>query len=87
MPYTYALVVSIIFHTTDGAGGDFLFILLSIIFHAGGVMQQCLPPSVMTDMILETNETFSLVLTSSDNAVILEPFSITTITIVDDGSM
>ena len=50
-------------------------------------MKQCLPPSVMTDMILEMNETFSLVLTSSDNAVTLEPFPNTTVIIVDNGSM
>ena len=50
-------------------------------------MQQCLSPSVVTDMILEMNETFSLVLTSSDNAVILEPFPNTTVVIVDNGSM
>ena len=50
-------------------------------------MQQCLPPLVMTDLILEMNETFSLVLTSSDDDVTLEPFPNTTIIIVDDGSM
>ena len=49
-------------------------------------MQQCLPPSVMTDMILEMNETFSLVLTSSDDEVTLEPFPNTTVVIVDNGS-
>ena len=50
-------------------------------------MQQCLPPSVMADMILEMNETFSLVLTSPDDVVTLEPFPNTTVIIVDDGSM
>ena len=50
-------------------------------------MQQCLPPSVTTDVILEMNETFSLVLTSSDNIVTLEPFPNTTVIIVDNGSM
>ena len=50
-------------------------------------MQQCLPPSVTTDVILEMNETFSLVLTSSDDVVTLEPFPNTTVIIVDNGSM
>ena len=49
-------------------------------------MQQCLPPSVTTDVILEMNETFSLVLTSSDDVVTLEPFPNTTVIIVDNGS-
>ena len=49
-------------------------------------MQQCLPPSVTTDVILEMNETFSLVLTSSDDVVSLEPFPNTTVIIVDNGS-
>ena len=69
---------------TGGSGSDFFFTPSILTFPAGYDNHQCISPSVLTDMILEINETYLLNLTTTDDDdVILQPGS-TTMTIVND---
>ena len=73
------------FSNAGGSGSDFFFTSSILTFPAGDNNPKCISPSVLTDMILEINETYLLNLTTTDSDVILDPSS-TTVTIVNDDS-
>ena len=75
----------ICFFNTGGGSNDFFFISSTLTFPAGDNSVLCISPSVLTDMILEVNETYLLNLTTTDEDVILDPSS-TVVTIVNDDS-
>ena len=68
---------------SDGTGGDFIYSSSTLTFPAGDNRILCTPFFVLSDEILEDNETVSLILNSTDNGVILRPRS-TTVVIIDD---
>ena len=77
------LLVSV---ATDGS--DYLGVPMDLVFTAGtsnGTMQ-CIDVTIFDDLLVESNETFTVILTTSNSVVELGN-NLTTITITDTDSM
>ena len=82
------LIVFLIISFTDGTSGDFLFSTLALNFPSGSNSSSvlCLSPFVLDDALLEIDESFKLMLSSSDQDVQPGPVETTNVVIVDDES-
>ena len=71
--------------TSDGLGGDFIYSSSTLTFPAGDNTTKCISLFIISDEILEDNETLSLILSTADEGVLLRPMSSsTTVIIIDD---
>ena len=70
--------ISIISHSLD-----YILIPENVIFSPGMTGPQCLSISITDDSILENDEVFAVVLSATDQDVILNP-NTTSVTILDD---
>ena len=86
---TSQLICFILFNVrqlfSNTGGSDFLFNSSILTFPAGDNSPQCISPSVLTDVILEFNETYLLNLTTTDDDIIIDQSS-TSVTVVNDDS-
>ena len=68
------------------ANDDFEMLQLASLFLTGVNGEDCLQINIFDDNVVETNETFSVLLTSPDDAVDIDQTSATT-TIIDDDTV
>ena len=79
------LTVAYIFESHFTAPDDFLSTNTQLFFQPDGIHVQCVNITIVSDSILENNESFLANLTTDDAAVILSP-SMATLAILNDDS-
>ena len=72
------------YHFLPPASSDYMTVSMDLTFNSGNTTQTMMIP-IVGDNVVESTESFSVSLTSADNAVTLSP-STTTVTIQDDDS-